>query len=86
MDLNSSSKAAKNYQAEEIGDGTITFKVSEFQKMIDASLDRKLAPIMTALADMNDPGPDIKDIISGIGYILGLVGIGLYMSHRYKKD
>lgn len=85
-ELEGLSETAENNQAEETQDGTVTLKLSEIQRMIDSSLDKKLAPIMTALADVNDPGPDIRDIISGIGYIFGLVGIGLYFSSRRKKE
>jgi nickel transport protein len=84
--VENSSKANENDQVEEIQDGTVIIKASELQRRIDTSLDRKLAPIMTALAEVNDPGPDIRDIISGIGYILGLVGIGLYVSNRREEN
>ena len=57
----------------------------EIQKLIDESLDRKLAPIMNMLADSYDDGPSLTEIISGIGYIFGLVGVAMYFASRKKK-
>lgn len=57
----------------------------ELQKMIDESLDRKIAPIVNMLASLNDRGPGLTEIIGGIGYICGLVGVALYVANRKKK-
>ena len=58
----------------------------EIKKLIDESLDRKLAPVMNMLADSYENGPSLTEIISGIGYILGLVGVAMYFSSRRKKN
>ena len=34
----------------------------------------------------DDNGPAVTDILGGIGYILGLVGIGAYFNYRKKKE
>jgi nickel transport protein len=57
----------------------------EVQALIDDSLDRKLAPILSMLADARDPGPRLSEVIGGIGYIFGLVGVALYFSSRGKR-
>lgn len=57
----------------------------EIKKLIDESLDRKLAPIMNMLADSYEDGPSLTEIISGIGYIFGLVGVAMYFAARKKK-
>ncbi|MBU2521314.1 MAG: hypothetical protein KKD50_03690 [Proteobacteria bacterium] len=57
----------------------------EIKKLIDESLDRKLAPIMNMLADSYEDGPSLTEIISGIGYIFGLVGVAMYFTSRRKK-
>lgn len=57
----------------------------EVQALIDASLDRKLTPVLNMLADAVDPGPRLSDVIGGIGYIFGLVGVALYFSSRGKR-
>jgi nickel transport protein len=57
----------------------------EVQALINESLDRKLAPIVNMLADAVDPGPTLSEVIGGIGYIFGLVGVALYFSTRGKR-
>ena len=57
----------------------------EIQNLIDESLDRKLTPIVNMLTDALDHGPKISDVIGGIGYILGLVGVALYFRTRGKR-
>lgn len=58
----------------------------EIKKLIDESLDRKLSPIMNMLADSYGDGPSLTEIISGIGYIFGLVGVAMYFTSRRKKN
>jgi nickel transport protein len=57
----------------------------EVQALIDKSLDRKLAPILSMLAEAVDSGPRLSEVIGGIGYIFGLVGVALYFSSRGKR-
>jgi len=58
---------------------------SEIQTLIDGSLDRKLAPVLTMLSKAVDSGPRMSEVIGGIGYIVGLVGVGLYFTARNKR-
>jgi nickel transport protein len=58
---------------------------AEIQALIDGSLDRKLAPILTMLSEAVDSGPKMSEVIGGIGYIFGLVGVGLYFTARNKR-
>lgn len=58
----------------------------EVKGLIDASLDRKLAPIVNMLADSVDHGPMMSEVIGGIGYIFGLAGLALYFSNRRKNE
>jgi len=58
----------------------------ELQDLIDESLDRKLAPIVNMLTDSLDRGPRVTEVIGGIGYIFGLVGMALYFANRRKKE
>ena len=60
-------------------------KPEELEAMIESVLDRKLQPITRMLADIRQEGPDVGDIFAGIGYILGLVGIAVYVQNRRKK-
>jgi len=58
----------------------------EIKKLIDESLDRKLSPIMNMLTDSYGGGPSLTEIISGIGYIFGLVGVAMYFTSRRKRN
>jgi nickel transport protein len=58
----------------------------ELQRMIDQSLDKKLQPLTHMLAGIVDRGPGITEIFGGIGYIFGLVGVGLYVANRRRKN
>jgi len=58
----------------------------EIKKLIDESLDRKLLPIMNMLADSYGGGPSLTEIIGGIGYIFGLVGVAMYFTSRRKRN
>jgi nickel transport protein len=58
----------------------------EIKKLIDESLDKKLAPIMNILADSYGGGPSLTEIIGGIGYIVGLMGVAMYFTSRRKRN
>ncbi|MBW1744204.1 MAG: hypothetical protein JRJ47_12390, partial [Deltaproteobacteria bacterium] len=63
---------------------TVGLTLEEVQGLIDRSLDRKLTPVYNKLAEALDRGPGLRDVIGGIGYIFGLVGVALYFSTRRK--
>ena len=54
----------------------------DVETIVDAALDRHLAPLRRALAAHNETEPTLRDIVGGLGWIMGLVGIGLYFSRR----
>jgi len=58
----------------------------EFTRLINAALDRKLAPLHRVLAESTDHSPTLQDILGGIGYILGLAGIAAYFQSRKKNQ
>ena len=55
---------------------------TELEALIGKVMDAKLVPIKQALARQEDRAPSLKDIIGGIGWILGLLGIATYMRYR----
>ena len=65
---------------------THCLKSQVIKTIIDESLDRKLTPVMNMLASSIDHGPKMTEIIGGIGYIFGLVGVALYFANRRKKE
>ncbi len=54
---------------------------SELPALLDARLDAKLAPLRRVL--LEDNGPRLHDILGGIGWIVGLVGIAAYFKSRH---
>jgi nickel transport protein len=55
--------------------------------LVEAAIDRKLTPVLRQLRQMNErlDKPSLKDIVGGIGYIMGLVGIAAYMASRRRR-
>ena len=57
----------------------------EFAAIVESVVDQKLQPIRAILAESQHTGPRLKDIMGGVGYIFGLVGIVAYLHSRKKK-
>lgn len=55
---------------------------AELEAIIGKVLDEKLTPIKQALARKGDDEPGLRDIIGGIGWILGLLGLAAYLKYR----
>jgi len=58
----------------------------DIERIVEKTLDKKLKPVMKMLVDSKTKGPAISEIIGGIGYILGLMGLGAYVHYRRKKN
>ena len=57
----------------------------EVQEVVEKVLEKKLRPIMKMLAESNEKEPEISDILGGIGYIFGLMGVASYFHFRKKN-
>lgn len=66
--------------------GTLTPSVDldQVRHGLEQALDRKLSPVLKRLAEAQDKGPTFRDILGGIGYILGLLGLAAYLHFRGK--
>lgn len=64
--------------------GVSGITAAELQRIVDKSLEKNLRPIVRKLATSDGGGADVQDIAGGIGYILGLVGLGTYFNYRRK--
>lgn len=60
-------------------------EVAELEALVGKVMDAKLAPIQQALARQEDSGPDVRDIVGGIGWILGLLGLAAYLRYRPSR-
>lgn len=77
---------AQEAQAKTSNTGSNVLPLTEAQltTIINDSLEQKLAPIRQQLAEASEQKPDLKDILGGIGYIIGLAGIAAYMKSKKK--
>ncbi len=58
----------------------------QLEAAIEKILDRKLKPITHLLAELNQTGPSLHDIIAGLGYIVGLIGVAAWVNSRKKSS
>ena len=49
---------------------------------MDRMLDAKLAPVKSMLAESLDPAPSMTEILGGVGWIFGLMGVAAYFKSR----
>ena len=59
---------------------------NEIRKIVEKALDKKLTPVIKMLSESRERTPSMGDIMGGIGYIIGLVGLAAYVGSRRKKD
>ncbi|MCK9240891.1 hypothetical protein [Desulfocurvus sp.] len=55
------------------------------RRIVAETVSHELAPLRRSLAAMAEPGPTVHDVLSGIGYILGLFGIAAWMHGRKAR-
>lgn len=60
---------------------------SEIEAIVGKAIDSKLQPVIRMLLKLqeNSEKPGITEILGGIGYIMGLMGIVMYFKSRGKK-
>lgn len=54
---------------------------NQIEAIVEKAMDKKLAVILKVIAEQEDK-QSLSEIISGIGYILGLVGVALWVRSR----
>lgn len=60
----------------------VALDAGQVEAIIARVVDAKLAPINQALARQSEREHDWRDIIGGIGWILGLLGLATYLKYR----
>ena len=64
---------------------SVQVNADEIRKIVDESLDSRLRPIARSIARLQEEkGPGFTEIIGGIGYIFGIMGLLLYFRSRKK--
>jgi len=56
----------------------------ELRAVVDETVEARLKPLYAMLADMREAEdkPDVSEVIGGIGYIMGIMGVILYFKSR----
>jgi len=82
------STVSRNIETDETSSKRADIELSreDIKKIVDDALERKLAPVLDKLAQAYNKGPGLTEIIGGIGYIIGLVGVLLVVTTRRKKE
>jgi nickel transport protein len=55
------------------------------RRIVDEELEKKLTPLRRILAESKDSSPGLRDILGGIGYILGLAGILAWLQAKKQR-
>ena len=55
------------------------------QLAVETALDKKLRPIIKMLGESQNREISLRDILGGLGYILGLMGIAAYFHYRRRS-
>ena len=65
---------------------TVHVDLVQLKSLIEASLDKKLAPIKKIIAkNQRDHGPSLTEVLGGIGYIFGIMGLVIFFKHKKIK-
>jgi nickel transport protein len=61
-----------------------TISESEIEAIVERAVDKKTEPLLRMLVKLQERSekPGITEIIGGIGYIIGLMGIAMYFKNR----
>jgi len=60
----------------------LSMSAEELKKIIDASLEEKLRPILMEIAKSENKASPVKNAIAGMGYIFGLMGLAMYFKKK----
>ncbi len=59
--------------------------LEQMKKIMAETLDARIKPLERAIADLKrEEGPSLTDIIGGLGYIFGLMGLAMYLRQRRR--
>ncbi len=61
---------------------TSTFTLDDVRTVVANELEKKIKPVRQMLMDNQNQGPSMQDILGGIGYIFGLIGIAAYFHSK----
>ena len=57
----------------------------QIKKVVERALDERLGPLVRSIAELReDQGPGLTEIVGGIGYIFGIMGLFMYFRRGRK--
>ncbi len=59
--------------------------IKTLERVVGRVVDAKLGPVKAELARLSEPAVNVRDVLCGVGYILGLMGIGIWAYTRGKQ-
>ena len=59
--------------------------LAQMEAVLDKVLDRKLTTLSRLIRETRPEGPTVSEVIGGIGYIFGLMGVALYFISKKKR-
>lgn len=91
-DISNKNKSSKRQADKLTGKNSKKTKVTginedKLRSIISQELDKKMAPLNKKLVQIeNNKGPGVTEILGGIGYIFGLMGLALYFTKGRNKS
>ena len=84
--LDKESKPANHEEDKDVPASPVAADAEKIRNIVEQALDARLKPIIRELAaGRKEKGPGITEIIGGIGYIFGLMGVIMYFMSKKKK-
>ncbi|MDR1049542.1 MAG: hypothetical protein LBP95_00370 [Deltaproteobacteria bacterium] len=56
------------------------------RQVVRDEVGRQIGPVTRALAELDDPGPRLKDVVGGLGWLAGVFGFGFWYSGRGRRQ
>ena len=84
-DIIASEKAQEPESIESEVKEVMQVDLKQIKRIIDSSLNEKLKPIMRQLTKAQQKEVSFIEVVGGIGYIFGIMGIILYFASKKKK-
>jgi nickel transport protein len=72
-------------QPMEQGGSAPALDAAALERIVEAAVEKKIAPLRAILVGEKEKGPGLTEIIGGLGWLVGLAGIAAYFAAKSKK-
>jgi nickel transport protein len=63
-------------------EGKLMMSSEEIGRIVEKAVEKKIEPLISTILDTREKEFSLRDIMGGIGYIIGLVGLGAYLRSK----